>query len=109
MELHSVKANSDAGLLQMTAPKSRRFSPLNSYFPLFSELVRVKGLEPPLPYGKQILSLPRLPFRHTRTGPNLYPRPRQGKAQRGCLGNMPRVDATAASADRLRVRMGGTP
>ena len=29
-------------------------------------LVRVKGLEPPLPYGKQILSLPRLPFRHTR-------------------------------------------
>ena len=30
------------------------------------ELVRVKGLEPPLPYGKQILSLPRLPFRHTR-------------------------------------------
>jgi FMN phosphatase YigB (HAD superfamily) len=31
-----------------------------------AELVRVKGLEPPLPYGKQILSLPRLPFRHTR-------------------------------------------
>jgi hypothetical protein len=29
-------------------------------------MVRVKGLEPPLPYGKQILSLPRLPFRHTR-------------------------------------------
>ena len=26
----------------------------------------MKGLEPPLPYGKQILSLPRLPFRHTR-------------------------------------------
>src|SRR5579871_3878035 len=32
-------------------------------------LVRVKGLEPPLPYGKQILSLPRLPFRHTRADP----------------------------------------
>ena len=29
-------------------------------------LVRVKGLEPPRPYGQQILSLPRLPFRHTR-------------------------------------------
>lgn len=36
-------------------------------------LVRVKGLEPPLPYGKQILSLPRLPFRHTRAGhANVY-------------------------------------
>src|SRR4051812_13812954 len=35
-------------------------------------LVRVKGLEPPLPYGKQILSLPRLPFRHTRTRRNLH-------------------------------------
>ena len=30
------------------------------------DMVRVKGLEPPLPYGKQIPSLPRLPFRHTR-------------------------------------------
>ena len=40
-------------------------------------LVRVKGLEPPLPYGKQILSLPRLPFRHTRiTAWSGYP-PRQ--------------------------------
>lgn len=29
-------------------------------------MVRVKGLEPPLPFRKQILSLPRLPFRHTR-------------------------------------------
>ena len=29
-------------------------------------MVRVKGLEPPRPYGQQILSLPRLPFRHTR-------------------------------------------
>jgi hypothetical protein len=33
---------------------------------LLKNLVRVKGLEPPLPFGKQILSLPRLPFRHTR-------------------------------------------
>src|SRR5205085_2327290 len=43
-------------------------------------LVRVKGLEPPLPYGKQILSLPRLPFRHTRTRPECAcsTGPRQG-------------------------------
>jgi hypothetical protein len=33
---------------------------------LSGSVVRVKGLEPPLPYGKQILSLPRLPFRHAR-------------------------------------------
>jgi hypothetical protein len=26
----------------------------------------VGGLEPPRPYGQQILSLQRLPFRHTR-------------------------------------------
>ena len=32
-------------------------------------LVRVKGLEPPRPFGQQILSLPRLPFRHTRAVP----------------------------------------
>ena len=38
-------------------------------------LVRVRGLEPPLSCLKQILSLPRLPFRHTRAEgwrPNLY-------------------------------------
>ena len=38
-------------------------------------LVRVRGLEPPLSCLKQILSLPRLPFRHTRAvarRPNLY-------------------------------------
>jgi len=29
-------------------------------------LVRVAGLEPARPYGQQILSLQRLPFRHTR-------------------------------------------
>jgi len=29
-------------------------------------LVRAGGLEPPLPYGKRILSPPRLPFRHAR-------------------------------------------
>jgi hypothetical protein len=46
-------------------------------------LVRVKGLEPPLPYGKQILSLPRLPFRHTRTTLNLHSRPRRGKGATG--------------------------
>ena len=31
----------------------------------FFEMVPVEGLEPPLPCGKQILSLSRLPFRHT--------------------------------------------
>ena len=44
-------------------------------------VVRVKGLEPPLPYGKQILSLPRLPFRHTRTAGNLPIRPRRNKGR----------------------------
>ncbi len=31
-------------------------------------LVPVEGLEPPLPCENQILSLARLPFRHTGTG-----------------------------------------
>lgn len=29
-------------------------------------LVRLGGIEPPHPFGPQILSLPRLPFRHSR-------------------------------------------
>ncbi len=33
---------------------------------LHHELVRTGGIEPPLPFGKQILSLLRLPFRHVR-------------------------------------------
>ena len=43
-------------------------------------LVRVRGLEPPLSCLKQILSLPRLPFRHTRTRPECAcsTGPRQG-------------------------------
>ena len=45
-------------------------------------LVRVKGLEPPLPYGKQILSLPRLPFRHTRADRFSMPAPVAGSAPR---------------------------
>ena len=40
--------------------------PAPEQYKLSKKLVRVKGLEPPLPCGKQILSLPRLPFRHTR-------------------------------------------
>jgi hypothetical protein len=34
-------------------------------------LVRARGLEPPRPYGQQILSLPRLPFRHARRAAGL--------------------------------------
>ena len=42
-------------------------------------LVRVKGLEPPRPFGQQILSLPRLPFRHTRANQaNVYGRANPG-------------------------------
>ena len=37
-----------------------------STVPIAQAVVRVKGLEPPRPFGQQILSLPRLPFRHTR-------------------------------------------
>ena len=37
----------------------------NRDFSRFLAVVPVEGLEPPLPCGKQILSLSRLPFRHT--------------------------------------------
>jgi hypothetical protein len=50
-------------------PKGRTsgvFGPNFAKIQISGSVVRVKGLEPPLPYGKQILSLPRLPFRHTR-------------------------------------------
>jgi hypothetical protein len=32
-----------------------------------TNVVRARGLEPPRHYWQQILSLPRLPFRHART------------------------------------------
>ena len=37
----------------------------NRDFSRFFKVVPVEGLEPPLPFEKQILSLSRLPFRHT--------------------------------------------
>src|SRR5205814_3509736 len=66
-------------------------------------VVRVKGLEPPLPYGKQILSLPRLPFRHTRTRAECACSAclRQGAQTRGGH-HWGTVDAAARSADRAR-------
>ena len=36
-------------------------------------VVRAGGLEPPRPYGQQILSLARLPFRHARITRTLWP------------------------------------
>ena len=40
----------------------------NRDFSRFFKVVPVEGLEPPLPCENQILSLERLPFRHTGTG-----------------------------------------
>jgi hypothetical protein len=45
-------------------------APLSMAEKLCRAVVRVKGLEPPRPFGQQILSLPRLPFRHTRIAPD---------------------------------------
>lgn len=48
--------------------KMRSYNPHDKYDYTISfcwEMVPVKGLEPPLSLLKQILSLPRLPFRHT--------------------------------------------
>jgi hypothetical protein len=73
--------------------------------------VRVKGLEPPLPYGKQILSLPRLPFRHTRTQARMCMLD-QAETRGAALSLMSaaRVDAAARSADRPAKRLcGGSP
>ena len=49
------------------------------------ELVPRKGLEPPLPFGKRILSPPRLPFRHlgTEDGDALHYSPRLPEGREG--------------------------
>ena len=55
-------------------------------------LVRARGLEPPRPFGQQILSLPRLPFRHARpSASRLYARRTTGQpARRQGLNSHPR-------------------
>ncbi len=39
---------------------------------LIRSVVPLEGLEPPLPCEKQILSLPRLPFRHKGNSEQVY-------------------------------------
>ena len=39
---------------------------------LWTSLVRAGRLELPRPFGQQILSLPRLPFRHARRAARMY-------------------------------------
>ena len=55
-------------------------------------LVRAGRLELPRPFGQQILSLPRLPFRHARpSAPRLYARRTTGQpARRQGPNNHPR-------------------
>jgi hypothetical protein len=74
--------------------------PIDACLKSLKNLVRVKGLEPPLPYGKQILSLPRLPFRHTRTRAECAcsAPSRQGPGHGRKQARS--VDLTAGSADR---------
>ena len=59
---------------------------------LLELLVRAGRLELPRPLGQQILSLPRLPFRHARpSAPRLYARRTTGQpARRQGLNNHPR-------------------
>jgi hypothetical protein len=48
----------------LTVPQLAEFDKSVSSLASHQMLVRVKGLEPPLPYGKQIFSLPRLPLNY---------------------------------------------
>ena len=54
------------GLAALAPPAS--VESVSRFSPKTEALVPVEGLEPPLPCGKQILSLSRLPFRHIGTG-----------------------------------------